>query len=148
MNKTFIRFINQKGNTNEKKKFKKYWNKKGFKVICYDMNNRAKNVLDFEKKSPYTNPFKKRMLKIFGRMLLSKCPIPFRFFSICSNGDVILCFNDWSKKNIMGNLNQSTIRKIFNSKEYIDIRKETKNHSIKNNMCEHCNLYNQGVWLS
>jgi len=148
MDKTFIRFINQKANTKEKKKFKKYWNKIGFKVICYDMNNRAKNVREFEKKIPYTNPFKKIMLKIFGRVLLSKCPIPFRFFSICSNGDVILCFNDWSKINIIGNINQSTIRNIFNSDEYIKIRKETKNHSIKNNMCEHCNLYNEGIWVS
>ncbi len=148
MNKTLIRFINQKANEKEKKKFKKYWNKIGFRVLIYDMNNRARNVSDFDKISSPKSPLKKRILKIFGKIFLNKCPIPFRLFSICSNGDVILCFNDWSKKNIMGNVNQATIREIFNSKGYIKVRKETKNHSIKNDLCEHCNLYNDGIWMT
>ena len=148
MDKTIIRFINQKVNTNEKREFKKYWNKIGFKVLSYDMNNRANNVSDFEKKSPPRNRFKKRMLKFVSKKLLNKCPIPFRLLSICSNGDVPLCFNDWSKNNIMGNVNQSTIREIFNSKQYKKVREETKNHTIKNNLCEHCNLYNDGIWMT
>ncbi len=146
--KTIIRFINQEINKDEKKKFKRYWNKEGFRVLSYDMNNRANNVSDFEKKSPYKNPFKKKMLKSFGNLLLKRCPIPFSLFSICSNGDVILCFNDWSKNNIMGNVKKSTIREIFNSDKYKKFRKETKNRKIKNKLCEYCNLYNEGIWMT
>jgi radical SAM protein with 4Fe4S-binding SPASM domain len=43
-------------------------------------------------------------------------------FNILSNGDVILCCENYSKKIILGNVEKSSIKEIWDSKKYQNIR--------------------------
>ena len=43
-------------------------------------------------------------------------------FNILYNGDVIMCCNDYTKKIILGNVKDESIKEIWNSKKYQSIR--------------------------
>jgi radical SAM protein with 4Fe4S-binding SPASM domain len=152
-NKTILRFIKQKDNYTEKDDFKKYWNSRGFKVFGFDVNNRLAKVKHFNEKIKVPR-FKKDILKMkafkyLGKMLVPTCPIPFLVFYIKSNGDVVQCFNDWSGKNILGNIHDSSIRSIYTSNKYKEIRKLLLADKLDENViCENCDLYKEGIWLT
>ena len=42
------------------------------------------------------------------------CPYIFYSMYICSNGDVTCCCADWKRKKIVGNVNNSTLKQIWN----------------------------------
>lgn len=152
-NKTILRFIRQKNNYSERPKFKKFWNSKGFKVFGFDVNNRLSEVKSFneEIKVPMFKKdiVKMKVLKHLGKAILPTCPIPFLAFYIKANGDVVQCFNDWSNKNILGNIKHDSIGSIFNSDKYRNIRiLLIKNNLEKNIICSRCDLYKEGVWLT
>ncbi len=54
--------------------------------------------------------------------MVKGCSTPLTTFNIMSNGDVILCCNDFSNKLILGNVNDLSIREIWNSEKYQEIR--------------------------
>jgi len=91
----------------------------------------------------------KKSLKIFGKLLLPTCPMPFLCIYIRSNGDVVQCFNDWSKEHILGNINDNTMREIFNSEKYKKIKHNLLKHKLDDNtICRKCDVYIEGLWLT
>lgn len=84
---------------------------------------------------------------IYGQEIeeVMTCPYVFYSFSINSNGTVSLCFLDWSRKLIIGDVSKQSIKEIWNSeamKEYqkMFLRGERKSHQI----CQDCGQLKQG----
>lgn len=151
--KTIVRFICQKANLKEKGKFYDFWRKKGFMVFGFDVNDRLKGVKDFNNKVklPFNTYKKIKMfaMKHLGKIILPTCPIPFICLYIKADGGIVQCFNDWSNKNILDNINDKKIRDIFHSDKYKEIRKKLLEDKLDDNViCEKCDLYREGIWLT
>lgn len=152
INKTVLRFIKQDKNIQEFKEFKKFWNKKGFSVFSFDVNSRSNSLIDYENLKIARNIYKifsENILKIIGKLTLPFCTVPLISFYIRASGDVVLCFNDYTDNNILGNINKNTIREIFNSEIYKQIRHNMSNgKKLNNDLCNKCDLYKKGIWLT
>jgi radical SAM protein with 4Fe4S-binding SPASM domain len=150
--KTVLRFIKQKRNIHEYRDFKRKYNKLGFKVFSFDVNSRLGAVADYaDLKIPLT--LRKRVelafLKTVGSLLVKGCPIPRISFYIRANGDSVLCFNDWSEKFALGNVNNQSIREIFNSAAYSSIREKAMQSGLPlKELCDKCELKRDGLWLT
>lgn len=74
------------------------------------------------------------------------CPYVFYSFSINSNGTASICFLDWSRKLIIGDVNKESVKNIWlgeRLKEYqkMLLRKERKSHPI----CAECGQMSHGM---
>ena len=67
---------------------------------------------------------------------------PFERMCIIANGDVILCSQDWSREEIQGNVFESSIYEVWNSKRAKEIRNKVlgKVKTPKNYICKKCKL--------
>jgi radical SAM protein with 4Fe4S-binding SPASM domain len=150
--KTTLRFVKQKQNHRELKTFKKYWSREGFAVLSFDLNSRLNSVKGMQDLRYRVTLYQKSMigfLKRISPLIFPSCPIPNISMYIRSNGDVVYCFNDWTERNIVGNLNKSTIYKLFNSRKMKRFRKRiSENKACKNDVCTNCDLYKDGVYLT
>jgi len=150
--KTVLRFVKQKSNSHEYKKFKRYWSRNGFAVLGFDLNSRLKAIKDFKNmkyRTSFLQKFKLQILEKISPFIMPTCPIPEMSIYIRSNGDVIHCFNDWGNDNIVGNLKNNNILEIYNSKEMVDFRRRVKENSCnENDICTNCDLYNDGIYLT
>ena len=150
--KTTLRFVKQKQNYRELKTFKKYWNREGFAVLSFDLNSRLNSVKGIQDLRYRVTLYQKSMmgfLKRISPLIFPSCPIPNISMYIRSNGDVVYCFNDWTETNIVGNLNSSTIYKLFNSSKMKRFRKRiSENKACKSDVCTNCDLYKDGVYLT
>jgi len=150
--KTVLRFVKQKSNSHEYKKFKRYWSRNGFAVLGFDLNSRLKAIKDFKNmkhRTSFLQKFKLQILEKISPFIMPTCPIPEMSMYIRSNGDVIHCFNDWGNDNIVGNLKKNNILEIYNSKEMVDFRRRVKENSCnENDICTNCDLYNDGIYLT
>lgn len=66
---------------------------------------------------------------------------PLERMHILSNGDVIVCCQDWSHSNIMGNLEKDNIQDIWNSNKYEEFRRSL--YKVENEtpeLCKKCKL--------
>jgi len=150
--KTILRFIKQKRNIHEYSDFKRKYNKLGFKVFSFDVNSRLGAVADYTNlKVPLTLGKRAELafLKTAGNLLIKGCPVPRISFYIRANGDSVLCFNDWSEDYVLGNVNNQSIREIFNSEVYGAIRERAKLSGLPlEDLCKKCELKRDGLWLT
>ena len=58
--------------------------------------------------------------------------------AILSNKDVTICCLDPKSYNKIGNLKDSTLKEILESKKYLDIKNNMKNHIISCDLCKRC----------
>lgn len=87
-------------------------------------------------------------LGVYGQKIkeVQVCPYVFYSFSINSDGTASLCFLDWSKKLIIGDAKNDSVKNIWNGekiKEYqkMFLRKERKNNLI----CGSCQQLTHGM---
>ncbi len=147
VDKTILRFIKQNSNHDEFKSFKRYWNRKGFAVFGFPVNSRLGSVKNFES-IKFKNTMRMKIIKILSHFFTKTCPVPFMSFYIRVNGDVVLCFNDWTSNNLFGNVRSNSIREIFNSEKYTHVReKALENNILETEVCRNCDLYKEGLWL-
>ena len=143
----FLRYVRQHGNENEFHPFKKYWEKQGFNVANYEVNNRSGTLQDYETRQPVKSFLFRRARKSMGRKLLKgACPHAFGVMHVLSNGDVPLCANDWHNRHILGNVHEQSIREIYNSPRMNEIRElmsEGKFEEIE--ACRTCSFYHE--WM-
>lgn len=119
-----VKFVLQKDNISELNVFKNYWKKKGVSVHISYLSNRSGDLNTFndlclEKKDL---PISIKAKSNFDMITTRGCHYPMITFNILSNGDVILCCENYSKKIILGNVEHSSIKEIWNSKKYQNIR--------------------------
>ena len=93
------------------------------------MSNRAGLMSDAEHKiKPLVDP------------LEEPCYYPAYSFFIDYNGDVLMCSHDWGKKNILGNLNLSSIYEIWTSANAKRSRENLYNSKRSFSPCNVCDV--------
>lgn len=93
---------------------------------------------EFEMKEATPN----QSVGIYGQEIneVTVCPYIFYSISINSNGEVSLCFLDWARKLIIGDVNKNTIKQIWNNHiinefRIMNLLEKRKEHQI----CGSCN---------
>jgi radical SAM protein with 4Fe4S-binding SPASM domain len=128
-----VKFVIQKYNISELSDFKKFWEDKNLPVQITTLNNRSGDLHTYNylltKKREKSLSFKFK--RHFSLKMVKGCSTPLTTFNIMSNGDVILCCNDFSNKLILGNVNNLSIREIWNSEKYQRIREMLFNGEYK-----------------
>jgi radical SAM protein with 4Fe4S-binding SPASM domain len=118
----FVRFVKQRDNQAEARRFARHWRRRGFNVMLYEINNRAETVQGFAGLAVAKSAITRRLRKAIGRRLFKGCPYAFSVMHILQNGDVPLCANDWQNRLVLGNVRNASIRTIFNSPQIQTIR--------------------------
>jgi len=73
-------------------------------------------------------------------LLQKPCWLPFYKLFIDWNGDALLCCNDWSRNQILDNIYNTSIDKIWMSQKVLEIRKELElGNRHKMPACANCN---------
>ena len=140
-----VKFVLQKDNISEFDDFKKFWRKKGLPVQISYLNNRSGDLNKYDdlclKKGDL--PFLVNLTNYIGRKIFRGCSMPLLSLNILYNGDVILCCDDFSNKMILGNVNESSIKEIWNSEKYQKIREMLYNGEYeKITVCHKCSKVN------
>ena len=85
---------------------------------------------------------------IYGQKIkeVDVCPYVFYSFSINSDGTASLCFLDWSRKLIIGDVKTEKVKDIWNGRRLLNyqkmfLRKQRKNHPI----CGNCGQMTHGM---
>jgi MoaA/NifB/PqqE/SkfB family radical SAM enzyme len=84
---------------------------------------------------------------IFGQKIQEVLVCPYVFYSlyINSNGTYSLCFLDWSRKMILGSVQNATPRSVWNSKELKDYQKMfLQGNRHAHPICDKCGQLRQG----
>jgi radical SAM protein with 4Fe4S-binding SPASM domain len=72
--------------------------------------------------------------------LKRKCFYPFYQIMVDFDGAVLLCNNDWDKRLILGNVKETSILDIWNSKKYKDVRENLANANRNHSPCNRCDV--------
>jgi len=107
-----------------------YWKEKGIPVEIQQSNDRAGTISD----NDYVVWRSDNKGKVVGCMF----DYPLRYMAIHFNGDVVLCCYDWHREVLLGNLNESSIYEIWNSKKYQNIRYAIYGHCPPDFICSRC----------
>ena len=144
----FVEFTKQKENASELNDFIRYWKGRGIPILFFNITNRAGGIENFEKhrmnaeKTFLFNRFK----KIIAQKIIKCCPLVLTTFTIRSNGDVVICCNDYTESLILGNINTSSIKDIWNSERYKKIRKQLYNKKYDEiPVCSSCSIFNEKI---
>ena len=85
---------------------------------------------------------------IYGQKIkeVQVCPYVFYSFSINSNGSASACFLDWSRKLIIGDVNQESVKDIWNGEKLLKLQrmflmKKRKQHPV----CRNCGQLSHGL---
>ncbi|MFQ5700398.1 MAG: radical SAM/SPASM domain-containing protein [Acidobacteriota bacterium] len=94
------------------KKAVAYWKKRGVRTKYTALENRGGNIADAESYSTT------------GAMqYFSTCTRLFKQGYINFNGDMVLCCTDYSRKQVLGNIRDSSIYDVWNGEKAMDIRR-------------------------
>jgi len=72
---------------------------------------------------------------------LPVCSAPFYFLRIHPNGQTSVCFGDWEAAMSMGNVNNMSLKEIWNGKELAGLRKAQLTRSGIPSQCNKCHYY-------
>lgn len=114
----------------EFQEFLTYWKTRGVPVEIQRSNDRAGSVSD--------NPYVVWKSENRGKIVGCTFDYPLRYMAVHFNGDVVLCCYDWQREILLGNLNQSSIQDIWNSKKFQDIRHTIYGHCPPGFICDRC----------
>ena len=76
------------------------------------------------------------------------CPYPFYSMSINSDGKVSVCFLDWSRKMIIGDANEHSLKEIWDGKKMKSYRKMCSTQGPENSEKKPHNLHQNYVFLN
>jgi len=103
-----------------------YWKARGVRVNVRPLENRARKEIAPTGLNPKTwKPF-------------SFCNRLFEQAYILYNGDVVLCCVDWERNTILGNLRKQSLKEIWNSPRFLEIRKRYIAGDLKGLLCQKC----------
>ena len=131
----FPRMLINEKNKHEEKDFYKYWKNKSDKVLTTFMHNwggQIDDTLIHQNKDPFS----------------SVCYFPFSQCFIQLDGSVRICCLDVNGKEIFGNINNSSIKEIWNNSDFTHLR----NNLLKNKreelpeICKDCTYPQKGQW--
>lgn len=103
-----------------------YWKKRGVKVNVRPLENRAQKEIAAKS----LNPKKWRPFTFCNRL--------FEQAYVLSNGDVVLCCVDWERTTILGNLREQTLEEVWNSEQFMEIRRKYLRGDLDGLLCKRC----------
>lgn len=116
----YVRFVKDLTNRREMKAFRRRWRR--LNLFGFNVNNRGGAVEDFEALHVrYSRGFEWLRRQLM-QAIYPICPYTFGLVHVLENGDVPSCVNDWHVGEVVGNVNQSSIRAIYNSPRMNEIR--------------------------
>ena len=121
----FVRLVRVRENFREVKAFARAWKAKGVPVFIYSANSRAGSLPDFDEQLRVPEaevPWSQRLERRAVRAYLHHCPVPFAGAAIVNNGDVLLCTQDWGRREVLGNVREQTLAEIWNGPRMREIR--------------------------
>ena len=146
--KILVRLVRQRNNFHEVKSFAKRWRSRGVGVFIYSAHDRAGAVTNFDERIRVPREAQTLFHKIerkASRMYFGHCPIPFTLASILHNGDVLMCVNDWARKEIVGNVRDNTIAEVWNGDRMRELRALiSKRDYDQIGACRDCGLLKDG----
>lgn len=85
---------------------------------------------------------------IYGQPIheVDVCPYPFYSFSINSDGTASVCFLDWNRKLLIGDVRKESVKEIWNGRKIYDwqeffLKKKRREHTI----CANCSQLSHGM---
>jgi radical SAM protein with 4Fe4S-binding SPASM domain len=144
----FVRLLRLKDNRHEVKAFARHWRRRGVPVFIYTANNRAGAVAGFDESAripeaqlTWSEQLERRAFRLF----MKHCPIPFGMANILHNGDVLMCVHDWARKEVVGNVAQSSLAEIWNGERMREIRRLISQRRYEDvPACRDCSLWKDG----
>lgn len=107
----------------------KYWKSLGVDSKYTALENRGGNISNFDE----LNVAEKRVFKDCSRL--------FKHAYIMFNGDLVICCTDYYKTMVLGNIAESSIYEVWNSKRAVDIRQKfIKGDLSENPLCAKCEI--------
>lgn len=103
-----------------------YWKKRGVRVNIRPLENRAR----CEIADRGINPGKWKPFEWCNRL--------FEQAYILHDGRVVLCCVDWEQTTILGDLKRESLKDVWNSERYMDIRRRFLKGELKGLLCESC----------
>jgi len=100
------------------------WRRRGIPCFVHGINNRGGLVERYDEftRPMATEPARARLRKRVVKALLGCCPYPFLQMSVLASGEVLICTHDWGRRQIVGNLNESSILDVWNGPVMRDLR--------------------------
>lgn len=111
----------------EARKVRSYWKERGIRYRMPLPNNRAGLLPDIKNE---------HKASLYG----CNANRPLGEMVICFNGDVILCCNDMSQQEVVGNLKENTISEVWNGEKFLQKVKQIYcgEPSDRDFICRHC----------
>lgn len=136
--KIIVSFIEQPNNSSEIEDFKSYWQEQGVdSVIIRRLHSAAGAV------TKIADHLKKDQVNIERY----PCLYVWERISIAPNGDVLFCPQDWLHGSKIGTFSESSIKEIWHSKAYTDLRDaHLKNAFANHKFCGNCPDWQQTRW--
>jgi radical SAM protein with 4Fe4S-binding SPASM domain len=146
--RVLVRMLRQKENAAEVRAFARHWRARGVPVFIYSAHNRAGAVPEFEERTrlPASDvSWLDRVGRRAFRAVLGHCPIPFGMTNILHNGDMLMCVHDWGRKEIIGNLRDTSIAELWNGPRMREIRTLVAARRYESlPACRDCSLWKDG----
>ncbi len=119
-----VDFVETELNVHELNAAREFWASRGIATYVKPLSNRSGVLKQYDslinRRGPTARPVSPAIVKWLRRQL--GCPHPFHQMSVLYNGDVILCCHDWQHRVVLGNLDTSSIKAVWNSKRLNNIR--------------------------
>lgn len=142
-----IRFALNEKNAPEIHEAREYWKKQGVRTKLAGITNRAGALAGYESfqmagtaraGQPALRTWKRLMAGLRGTI---GCDLPFFQMNILFNGDVILCCHDWRRANIVGNVAAQSLKAVWNSDKFNEIRKDISRKRYAGiDACRQCSI--------
>jgi len=105
-----------------------FWRDRVDRVRVYEEHSKGGNFGSLPKNYNITSSEERR-----------PCLKPFSDFIIYWDGSVALCNHDWDRRNAIGNVNQNSIKEIWQNDKYKKIRDaQIKNNNELEELCKRC----------
>ena len=131
---TTLAIIRMKETENELESFKKQWRNSGINNIeIKEFTTWDGSIKQIQKlASEFSEAYKKK--------LSYPCVRPWHRLTILWDGRVVPCCYDYDAKYVLGDLNNQSLKEIWNSEEILELRRQNIFNDFKNNkLCINCN---------
>lgn len=140
----YLRFVREQKNREDLRSFRERWG--DFNLFFFDVNNRSGTVRNYQSKIMDYDRWLSHLKRISASHVYPVCPYIFSLMHILENGDVPMCSNDWANREVLGNLREQSIRKIYNSPRMNQLRELMAQGRFEDiEACRDCSFYHE--WL-
>ena len=123
--KLVVRMISMAVNSHKTRDFVQFWNEKGIEA-------------DIREFFPWGEPEMEELGEYNKYPPFMPCPFSWQYVVVQWNGDVVACCRDYNAENVMGNVKDSSLVEIWNSKAYTSFRENMISGDYQNSICGPC----------